>query len=39
MYDSIKKESLAVIAGACEIVPAGLGDRIGDFAALSLAFS
>lgn len=39
MYESIKKESLSVISNACEIVPAELGDRIGDFAALSLAFS
>ena len=38
MYESIKKESLSVISNACEIVPAELGDRIGDFAALSLAF-
>lgn len=38
MYESIKKEALAVISQSCEIVPAGLGGRIGDFAALSLAF-
>lgn len=32
----ILEESLAASAGVCRVVPAALGDRIGDYAALSL---
>ncbi len=34
----IHKEALPLSAGVCKILPAGLGDNIGDYAALSLAF-
>ena len=34
----IAKEALPLSAQACKILPAGLGDSIGDYAALSLAF-
>lgn len=33
----IKRESLSFSADACEILPAGLGERIGDVAALSIS--
>lgn len=33
----LEKEALAISRGACRIVPAALGDRIGDYAALSVA--
>lgn len=35
----VKKESLNCSMKACRIVPAGLGDRIGDYAALAAAIS
>ena len=38
MYKSLRRESLPIIERGCEIVPAQLGDSIGDFAALVLAF-
>lgn len=38
MYESLRREALPVIERACEIVPAQLGDSIGDYAALGLAF-
>ena len=34
----IQKEALPLSASVCKILPAGLGDAIGDYAALSLAF-
>lgn len=37
MYETIEKEALAVSAKHCEIVPAMLGDDIGDFAAIGVA--
>ena len=37
MYDVIGKEALPVNASACEIVPAMLGDDIGDYAAIGVA--
>ncbi len=37
MNEMIKKEALAVSAQRCEIVPAMLGDDIGDFAAIGVA--
>lgn len=37
MKQSIKEEALAVSAENCEIVPAVLGDNIGDFAAIGVA--
>ena len=37
--DVIRREALPRSAAACRILPAGLGDRIGDYAALSLAFA
>jgi glucokinase len=37
--DVIEKEALAPARAVCEIVPAALGDRIGDFACLSVAMS
>ena len=33
----IRRESLPFAAGVCEIVPAGLGEQIGDYAALGVA--
>ncbi len=37
MNEVIKKEALAVSAECCEIVPAMLGDEIGDYAAIGVA--
>jgi glucokinase len=37
MRDALEQEALADSLKACEIVPAALGDRIGDYAALALA--
>lgn len=37
MRDTIEKEALSVSAKMCEIVPAQLGDSIGDFAAIGVA--
>lgn len=37
MNETIKKEALAISAKRCEIVPAMLGDDIGDFAAIGVA--
>lgn len=36
--DVIQKEALPLSASVCKILPAGLGNAIGDYAALSLAF-
>ena len=38
IHDIIAKEALPLSAQACNILPAGLGDSIGDYAALGLAF-
>ena len=38
MERAIGREALAANAAACEIVPAALGEQIGDYAALSVAF-
>jgi len=35
--ETLRREALASSATACEIVPAGLGEQIGDFAALCVA--
>ncbi len=37
MTESIKREALAISAECCKIVPAMLGDDIGDFAAIGVA--
>ena len=37
MNETIKNEALAISANRCEIVPAMLGDDIGDFAAIGVA--
>lgn len=37
MNEVIKKEALAIPAGCCQIVPAMLGDDIGDYAAIGVA--
>lgn len=37
MMDSFRQEALPISRNCCKIVPALLGDRIGDFAALSVA--
>lgn len=37
MNETIKKEALAISAECCKIVPAMLGDDIGDFAAIGVA--
>ena len=38
IFDIIKKEALINSASVCKIVPAKLGDSIGDFAALGILF-
>ncbi len=37
MEKSLREEALSYTVDVCEIVPAGLGERIGDYAALSIA--
>ena len=37
--EEIEKEALALSAGCCEIVPAALGEQIGDYAAIAVALS
>lgn len=37
MTEVLKREALANTFHACEVVPAGLGEKIGDFAAVSVA--
>ena len=37
--NAIRREALSLSNGVCEIVPAGLGDSIGDIAALSIAWN
>jgi glucokinase len=37
MLEAIRKEALSISAQVCKIVPAQLGDRIGDIASLSVA--
>jgi glucokinase len=37
--EMIEKEALKPARDVCEIVPAALGDRIGDYACLSVAMS
>lgn len=39
MLKSLNEEALAISLAECEIVPAMLGDSIGDYAALSVAFN
>lgn len=34
----LEREALASSAGVCEVVPAGLGEQIGDYAALTVAY-
>ncbi len=38
MHEVLKKESLANSYGVCEITAASLGDEVGDYAALAVAF-
>jgi glucokinase len=35
--ETLRREALALSAGACEVVPAELGERLGDVAALCVA--
>lgn len=37
LYEALQEESLAISRNMCRIVPAKLGNRIGDYAALSVA--
>lgn len=37
MMDVLRREALPLSLGVCEIVPAGLGEQIGDYAALAVA--
>ena len=37
MYKELEKESLQTSLEACKIVPSGLGENIGDYAAISVA--
>lgn len=37
MEDAIRRETLPLSAGVCQVVPAVLGEALGDYAALSLA--
>ena len=39
MWEMIQKEALPLAAKACEVVPAALGEAIGDYAALSIAYN
>ena len=39
MWDVIQKEALPLAAKVCEVVPAALGEAIGDYAALSIAYN
>jgi glucokinase len=38
MEKMLTKEALGVSAGVCKVLPASLGESIGDFAALAVAF-
>ena len=38
MEEVIRREALSRSAGECRVVPAMLGDQIGDYAALCVAF-
>ncbi len=38
MQETLEKEALSLSAGVCRVLPASLGDSIGDFAALGVAF-
>lgn len=35
----LRREALAISVGACRVVPAALGEQLGDYAALSVAFA
>jgi glucokinase len=37
MEEEIRREALPLAAGVCEVVPAALGERIGDYASLAVA--
>ncbi|HZG86326.1 ROK family protein [Paenibacillus sp.] len=37
MLEALRKEALSVSLSACSVVPAGLGEQVGDYAALSVA--
>ena len=39
MWEMIQKEALPLAAKVCEVVPAALGEAIGDYAALSIAYN
>ena len=39
MWEVIRKEALPLAAKVCEVVPAALGEAIGDYAALSIAYN
>lgn len=39
MEEALQKEALACSLGACQIVPAALGDRVGDYAAIAAALT
>ena len=38
MEETLREESLAVALSVCSVLPAKLGDSIGDYAALSVAY-
>ena len=38
LFRSLKREALSYSLGACEIVPAALGEAIGDYAALAVSY-
>ena len=37
--ETVSKEALTLAASVCKIVPAELGDKIGDYAALAVALN
>ncbi len=37
MLETLRAEALPLALGVCQIVPAGLGERVGDLAALAVA--
>ena len=39
MWDVLQKEALPLAVKVCEVVPAALGEAIGDYAALSIAYN
>jgi glucokinase len=39
VLETIRQEALAISAAVCKVVPAGLGEQVGDYASLSVALN